>query len=104
MKKGFLTKTIGGRRIEHIPCPHPGVQVNLSTPAIGVMHTIEGSLGLGLSVFQRHFAPHFALDGKRIVQMAHRPELPYGGKGQDPMPPWAWKRASALSAAHRGPH
>lgn len=69
MKKGFLTKTIRGRRIEHIPCPHPGVQVNLNAPAAGVMHTIEGTLGGGLSVFQQHFAPHFALDGRRIVQM-----------------------------------
>ena len=25
MKKGFLTKTIRGRRIEHIACPHPDV-------------------------------------------------------------------------------
>jgi hypothetical protein len=33
------------------------------------MHTIEGNLGSGLSVFQQHFAPHFALDGRRIVQM-----------------------------------
>jgi hypothetical protein len=69
MKKGFLTKTIRGRRIEHIPCPNPGVQVDLNAPAVGVMHTIEGSLGGGLSVFQQHFAPHFALDGHRIVQM-----------------------------------
>jgi hypothetical protein len=69
MKTGFLTKTIGGRRIEHIPCPHPGQPVDLNAPAVGVMHTIEGNLGSGLSVFQQHFAPHFALDGRRIVQM-----------------------------------
>jgi hypothetical protein len=69
MKTGFLTKTIGGRRIEHIPCPHPGERVDVGAPAVGVMHTIEGNLGSGLSVFQRHFAPHFALDGRRIVQM-----------------------------------
>jgi hypothetical protein len=69
MKTGFLTKTIGGRRIEHLPCPHPSQPVDMSAPAVGVMHTIEGSLGSGLSVFQRHFAPHFALDSRRIVQM-----------------------------------
>jgi hypothetical protein len=69
MKQGFLTKTIGGRRIEHIPCPHPSIPVDTDAPAVGVMHTIEGSLGSGLSVFQHHFAPHFALDGRRIVQM-----------------------------------
>ncbi len=69
MQKGFLTTTIGGRKIEHIPCPHPGVPVDLKAPAVGVLHTIEGSLGSGLSVFQRHFAPHFALDGRRIIQL-----------------------------------
>jgi hypothetical protein len=69
MQKGFLKMTIGGRRIEHVACPHPSVPVDLSAPAAGVLHTIEGSLGSGLSVFQRHFAPHFALDSRRIVQM-----------------------------------
>ena len=69
MQKGFLKITIGGRRIEHVPCPHPNVPVDLRAPAAGVLHTIEGSLGSGLSVFQRHFAPHFALDSRRIVQM-----------------------------------
>lgn len=69
MKTGFLTKTIGGRKIEHMPCPHPGEPVETGAPAVGVLHTIEGSLGSGLSVFQQHFAPHFALDGRRIVQM-----------------------------------
>ena len=69
MQRGFLDKTIGGRRIEHIPCPHPSVPVDLDAPAAGILHTIEDSLGSGLSVFQQHFAPHFALDGRRIVQM-----------------------------------
>ena len=32
----------------------------LNAPAVGLMHTIEGSLGAGMSVFQRHF-----MDGKR---------------------------------------
>ncbi len=69
MQNGFLDTTIDGRKIEHIPCPHPGVPVDTAAPAAGVLHTIEGSLGSGLSVFQRHFAPHFALDGRRIIQL-----------------------------------
>ena len=52
MQNGFLNSTIGGRRIEHLPCPHPGVPVDLSAPPAGVLHTIEGNLGSGLSVFQ----------------------------------------------------
>ncbi|MGZ4333924.1 MAG: hypothetical protein ACXVRJ_06580 [Gaiellaceae bacterium] len=69
MQKGFLTATIGGRQIEHIPCPHPGVPVDPKAPPAGVLHTIEGGLGSGLAVFQQHFAPHFALDGQRIAQL-----------------------------------
>jgi hypothetical protein len=67
MKKGFLTKTVGGRKIEHIPCPHPGQPVDLDAPAVAVMHTIEG-------------------------------------QGQEAMPAWAWRKASAFTAARRGPH
>ncbi len=69
MQKGWLKTTVGGRKIEHIPCPNPGISVDLTAPAAGVLHTIEGSLGSGLSVFQSHFAPHFALDGRRIIQL-----------------------------------
>jgi hypothetical protein len=69
MKKGFLKTTLGGRQIEHIPCPHPSVPVDLDAPPVGVLHTIEGSLGSGLSVFQNRNAPHFTLDDRRIVQM-----------------------------------
>jgi|SRR5215213_1546868 len=69
MQQGWLNKTVGGRTIQHIPCPNPGVPVNLSAPAVGVMHTIEGSLGSGMSVFRRHFAPTFAHDGDRIIQL-----------------------------------
>jgi hypothetical protein len=39
MKKGFLTQTVGGRKIEHIPCPHPGQPVDLGAPPVAVMHT-----------------------------------------------------------------
>jgi hypothetical protein len=69
MQNGFLNSTVGGRRIEHLPCPHPGVPVDLSAPPAGVLHTIESTLGSGLSVFQNQFAPHFALDARRIVQL-----------------------------------
>ena len=67
MQRGFLNKTLGGKRIEHIPCPHPHVEVDMSAPPVGVLHTIEGSLGSGLSVFQNRNAPHFALDGRSII-------------------------------------
>ena len=45
MQKGFLKTTLGGRQIEHIPCPHPSIPVDLEAPAVGVLHTVEGSLG-----------------------------------------------------------
>jgi hypothetical protein len=60
---------VGGRKIEHIPCPNPGAQVDLGAPPTGVLHTIEGNLDSGLGVFRRHFAPHFALDAHRVVQL-----------------------------------
>ena len=69
MQKGFLKTTLGGRQIEHIPCPHPSIPVDLEAPAVGVLHTVEGSLGSGLSVFQNRNAPHFTLDGRRIIQL-----------------------------------
>ena len=69
MQRGWLTTTIGGRKIEHIPCPNPGVAVDLRAPAVGVMHTIEGNLESGMSVFRRHFAPHFTLDGQQTIQL-----------------------------------
>ncbi len=69
MKHGWLTKTVGGRTIEHIPCPNPGGVVDETAPATGVIHTVEGSLDSGLGVFRQHFAPHFVLDGERIIQL-----------------------------------
>ena len=68
MTKGWLEKTIGGHRIDHVECPHPGL-VNEDAPPAGVMHTIEGSLESGLAVFHQHYAPHFTLDSRRIVQL-----------------------------------
>jgi len=69
MQHGWLTKTIGGRTIEHIPCPNPGGSVDEHAPPTGVIHTVEGSLDSGLGVFRVHFAPHFVLDGKRVIQL-----------------------------------
>jgi hypothetical protein len=69
MKRGWLTKTIGGRTIEHVPCPNPGGAVEESAPPTGVIHTIEGGLDSGLGVFRQHFAPHFTLDAERVIQL-----------------------------------
>jgi hypothetical protein len=69
MQHGWLTKTHGGRTIEHIPCPNPGGTVDESAPPTGVVHTIEGDLNSGLGVFRTHYAPHFTLDGERIIQL-----------------------------------
>jgi hypothetical protein len=69
MQKGWLTKTIGGRPIEHIPCPNPGAPVDPDAPPTGVLHTVEGSLESGLAVFRQHYASHFILDAGRIVQL-----------------------------------
>lgn len=69
MQHGWLKKTIGGRTIEHIPCPNPGGAVDEGAPPTGVVHTIEGSLESGLGVFRVHYAPHFTLEGQRIIQL-----------------------------------
>jgi hypothetical protein len=69
MQHGWLNKTVSGRTIEHIPCPNPGGTVDEHSPATGVIHTIEGSLDSGLGVFRQHFAPHFTLDGERVIQL-----------------------------------
>src|SRR5215212_10142507 len=69
MQKGWLSKTISGRTIEHIPCPNPGVPIDFKAPPVGVLHTIEGTLGSGMSVFRIHFAPTFTHDGERLIQL-----------------------------------
>ena len=69
MQHGWLTKTNGGHAIEHIPCPNPGGAVDEASPPTGVLHTIEGSLDGGLAVFRVHYAPHFTLDGERLIQL-----------------------------------
>jgi len=52
MQHGWLTATIGGKTIEHIPCPNPGGLVDEAAPPTGVIHTVEGSLESRLSVFR----------------------------------------------------
>jgi hypothetical protein len=69
VQRGWLTKTVGGRKIERVPCPNPGQAVDMSAPPTGVLHTIEGSLESGMGVFRQHFAPHFTLDAHRILQL-----------------------------------
>jgi hypothetical protein len=69
MQTGWLKTTVGGRKIEHIRCPNPGGSVDMSAPPAGILHTIEGNLESGIGVFRHHFAPHFALDGRQIVQL-----------------------------------
>ena len=69
MQTGWLKSTVGGRKIEHLPCPSPGGAVDISAPPAGVLHTIEGRLESGIGVFRQHFAPHFTLDGQQIVQL-----------------------------------
>lgn len=69
MQEGWLGKTIGGRKIENVPCPNPGVPIHLEAPPVGVLHTIEGSLEAGMGVFRQQFAPHFALDSDQIIQL-----------------------------------
>lgn len=49
---------------------------------------------LGEGEFKK-FGPH---------DMKNRPELPFGGKGQAPVPPWAWTKAKQFLAARHGPH
>ncbi len=57
-----------GHRVEHMPMPHPAERVDWRVHPQGVMHTIEGSLASGLSVFRHHYAPTFTVGPGRIIQ------------------------------------
>lgn len=61
-------RTAGKYKIEKIPCPYPGDDVS-SAPAMGVLHTTEGSWDSALSVFKQHYAPHFLVGPGRIAQL-----------------------------------
>lgn len=72
MITGWLS-TAGPYKVEHLNVPHPRARVDMSKPPTGVLHTIEGSLESGLSVFRTHYAPTFVVGqdkgGKiRIIQ------------------------------------
>jgi hypothetical protein len=118
MQKGWLNRTLGGRIIQHVPCPNPGSPVNEAAPAAGVLHTIEGSLSSGMSVFHQHFAPHFTLDGHETLQlvplgtMAAALENHVGGAetnsisrvqievaGSSQTTPWLWDDATTTAVA-----
>lgn len=66
--KAWLTKA-GRYKIEKIPCPHPTTNVQLSKPPTGVVHTTEGGWDSAMSVFRKHFAPHFLVGAGRIAQL-----------------------------------
>ena len=71
MQTGWLNK-VTGLKVEHVPCPHPNVRVNLAAKAKGVLHTTEGSTIEGaLAVFLKHDAPHFLVgrDSKHHVRV-----------------------------------
>ncbi len=48
--------------------PHPLGLVDLGRPPAGVLHTIEGSLESGISVFEKRYTPTFGVGRDRIVQ------------------------------------
>ena len=118
MQNGWLNRTLGGRVIQHVPCPNPGSPVNVGAPPAGVLHTIEGSLSSGMSVFHQHFAPHFALDAHETLQlvplgtMAAALENHVGGvetnsitrvqievAGDSQTSPWLWDDATTNAVA-----
>ncbi|MGO9008075.1 MAG: N-acetylmuramoyl-L-alanine amidase [Beijerinckiaceae bacterium] len=49
----------GPHKVQQIDCPHFSTPANLHAPRAGVLHTTEGGFAGSMSVFNRHFAPHF---------------------------------------------
>lgn len=69
MKTGWLGSAYG-IKVEHVPCPHPNLKVDVTKPAAGVMHTTEGSsIDGALAVFKQHDTPHFVVGPGRILQL-----------------------------------
>ena len=66
--KPWLDK-VGEFTVEHIPCPHSSLPVNLQAVRKGVLHTTEGYWDAALSVFKQHFAPQFLIGPGRIAQL-----------------------------------
>jgi hypothetical protein len=74
--KSWLVKTSDGEfRIEKIPCPYTGVNVDLTKPSAGVMHTTEGGWASAMSVFKQHYAPTFLVGNRRIAQLVPLGEM-----------------------------
>lgn len=70
----------GSFRVEHVPCPHPGVKVDDGGRHKGVLHTTEGPTVEGaLSVFRQHYAPHFTVgrDSRKRVRILQHVPLGY---------------------------
>lgn len=79
MQNGWL-KSAGMWTVEHVPCPNPGVKVDVSSPAKGVQHTTEGSTVEGaLGVFRKSDAPTFLVgrDAKKKVRLLQLIPLGY---------------------------
>ena len=51
--------------VTQIDCPHSKKKVKLSAPRAGCCHSTEGSWSGSMSVFDRHYAPHFILGPDR---------------------------------------
>ena len=73
----WLTKA-DGYQIERIPCPHPNEPVDLGRPPAGVLHTVEGGWESGMSVFRKHFAPHFLVGRDRLGKTRIAQLVPLG--------------------------
>jgi hypothetical protein len=65
----------GPYAVRKFPCRAYAGPVNMAAPRTGIMHTTEGK-GLPLGEFRTHYAPHFTLNDKEIVQL-----LPIGLSG-----------------------
>lgn len=79
MQTGWLAKA-GMWTVEHVPCPHPNVTVDMSVPPKGVQHTTEGStVESALAKFKTVDAPHFLLgrDQKKKVRVLQLIPLGY---------------------------
>lgn len=51
----------GDFKVYQDDCPHSKKRVKLTAPRAGLLHTVEGGWAGGMSVFERHYAPHFIL-------------------------------------------
>jgi hypothetical protein len=56
--------------VEKMAVSYLTAHVDLHKPAVGVMHTTEGSFDSALKEFKTKFAPHFLVGAGRIVQFA----------------------------------